>query len=404
MKSMFFLTRHFYKLSFLYVILIFISGCDDQITEPTSYSAGEIVSSHTINTYSTNDTGQLLTTLQIPNKFDISYAVEVVSIVYHSSDAKGNDIQASGALLLPQNISPMPLLSIQHGTETKNDRVASVNPLNSVEGTVGILTAAIGYVTCIPDYPGFGTSHTVHPYLHAKSLSQSTIDFIIAAKSYCKKNNIALNDQLFLGGYSEGGYATLAVQKELEENYTEDFTITAVAPMAGTYDLNGLADQIFMQTTHKWPAYMAFFLYSYDNVYQFNILDDIFNVPYNSIIPSLFDGSKTFAEINNQLPDSVLSLLNQDFINKYFSGNEQAFSNALSENSLLDWTPVAPIRFFHGDADDIAPYQYSVQTMNNLIANGASDVSLVTIEGKNHETAGLPAVLGMIEWFNTLKL
>ena len=149
---------------------------------------------------------------------------------------------------------------------------------------------------------------------------------------------------------------------------------------------------------------LAFFLYSYDNVYQFNILDDIFNVPYNSIIPSLFDGSKTFAEINNQLPDSVLSLLNQDFINKYFSGNEQAFSNALSENSLLDWTPVAPIRFFHGDADDIAPYQYSVQTMNNLIANGASDVSLVTIEGKNHETAGLPAVLGMIEWFNTLKL
>ncbi len=60
-------------------------------------------------------------------------------------------------------------MSIQHGTETKRDRVASVSPENSTEGIVGLLSASMGYLTMVPDYPGFGVSTCMHPYLHAES-------------------------------------------------------------------------------------------------------------------------------------------------------------------------------------------------------------------------------------------
>ncbi len=55
------------------------------------------------------------------------------------------------------------------------------------------------------------------------------------------------------------------------------------------------------------------------------------------------------------------------------------------------------------DADNTVTFQNSITMMNNLISNNGSDISLVTFDGKNHETASLPSVLGMIEWFDIYK-
>ena len=328
--------------------------------------------------------------------------MEAVAITYQTSDVRGNEIQASGALLIPQGMNNFPLLSIQHGTETKRELVASVSPLNSVEGITGLLTASMGYVTCIPDYPGFGISQSLHPYTHSASLTIAVIDFLRAARTYCENKNILLDNQLFLTGYSEGGYVTLATLKELEENYAQEFTVSATVPMAGPYDLKGTAEFLFQQSEYNYPAYIAYLIYAFDELYQWNRLPEIFNAPYAALIPSLFDGTKTFGEINSQLPAQVSSLIKQDFITRYFNRNEIAFQNTLKENSLLNWTPVAPIHFFHGDADDVSPYQNTLTVIDSLIASGATNIRLTTIAGGTHETASLPSVIGAITWIDSL--
>ena len=93
-------------------------------------------------------------------------------------------------------------MSIQHGTETKADLVASVSPNNSVEGLVGLITASMGYFTVIPDYLGFGVSDIMHPYMHTESIIPCILDFMRAGKSYCSANQISLNGKVFLTGYS----------------------------------------------------------------------------------------------------------------------------------------------------------------------------------------------------------
>lgn len=384
------------------LLLMFSTACEKQSVNVTPISAGEIIDSHLIQIHSVDAITQILNTYQLADSFDMKYAVKTISITYQSTDIQGNAIEVSGALLIPQNAESLPLLSIQHGTETKNDLVASVSPMNSVEGISGLLTASMGYVTCIPDYPGFGVSRKLHPYTHAASLTMAVIDFLRASRSYCEANNISLDAQLYLTGYSEGGYVTLATQKELEQNYADEFTVSASAPMAGPYDLKGTTDFLLKQTTYNYPAYIAYFLHAYNELYDWNRLDEIFNAPYSEAIPSMFDGSMTFGEINAQLPEEVSSLIKQDFITNYFNGNEGVVLSALEENSPLNWTPSAPIHFFHGDADDVSPYQNTLTAIDSLTAHGATDIRLTTIPGGTHETASLPSVVGAISWIDSL--
>ncbi|KAA3610712.1 MAG: hypothetical protein D8M58_20950 [Calditrichaeota bacterium] len=391
------------KITSIILITIFI-GCSEESSTQSkeTYERGEIIESKNLQTYSVNEIQFALTLFGITEDMNLQYPVKAVSITYQTSDVNGKLIEASGALLVPVSSSVFPLLSIQHGTETKRTSVASVSAISSIEGVSGLITGSKGYVTCVPDYPGFGVSTEIHPYVHAKSLAISVIDFLVAAKNYCADNNIVLNEQLFLGGYSEGGYATLATQKEIEQKYSQ-FNITAVAPMAGPYDLLGTADLILQKTEYQSPTYIAYLFTAYDEIYQWDRLDDIFTDAYSGRMHNFFDGSMSYSEINNELPTTISLLLKDDFITGFLNRTDTTVIATFQENTLLDWTPFAPIRFFHGDADETVPFQNALTAKDTLLTNGATQIELVTIEGGTHSTAGLPAVLGMIEWFDSFQ-
>jgi pimeloyl-ACP methyl ester carboxylesterase len=261
--------------------------------------------------------------------------------------------------------------------------------------------ASMGYLAVVPDYPGFGVSNIMHPYTHAESLIPCIIDFMRAGRTYSSQHQITLDGKVFLTGYSEGGYATLVTQRAIEAEYSQEFNLTAVAPMAGPYDLYGMMQTLFQTGQYNHTAYIAYILTAYNNIYEWNRASDFFNAPYSSIVQSLFDGSKTYAEVLNQLPSTFDALMDSTFVNNVRNGNEPAFTASMQENTLLDWIPQAPINFFHGDADDISPYQNSVTAVQKLIANGGTNIQLTTIPGGNHDTSGPIAVVGAIQWFET---
>jgi pimeloyl-ACP methyl ester carboxylesterase len=401
-------TRDFLRIfCFSLSLLLLFFACQDETPagpeEIQYFGRGHVFNSESIATYTSDQIIQLSLIIGVQPEFNLIYDVQYLRLVYESVDSDGNPIQVSGALVIPVTDDSTPLLSINHGTVTRRDEVASEGPFASVEAVAGLWTASLGYITCIPDYEGFGISTQMHPYVHANSLSLSIIDLLRAAKTYLQSIEKTPTDQSYLSGYSEGGYATLAAQKEIEENYSDEFTITAVAPMAGPYDLVQTTEHIFTQNSYKSPAYIAFFLTAYNSIYGWNRLNDFFNSPYASQMTDLFDGSNTFSEINNQLPTTLQLLVKSEFISNLSAGNEPEIAAAITENTLLDWSPQAPIRFFHGDADETVPYFNATNAVDSLQNNGANSVELVTIAGGNHETSGLPAVTGMIAWFNQIR-
>jgi len=395
--------RNLYKQLIIFCLVIFFQSCTtDKNTDPvspTQHERGEIAQSNSLGTMTPNNIQQILSSANMTIPFTLSYSVETISIKYYSVDGNGRQTIVSGAILVPQGTDNLPLVSIQHGTETKRELVASVSPTNSTEGVVGLIMASMGYLAVVPDYPGFGTSNVMHPYTHAASLIPSIIDIMRAGKSFSSQNQIALDGRIFLTGYSEGGYATLVTQRAIEAEYSQEFNLTAVAPMAGPYDLYGMMQTLFQTGQYNHTAYIAYILTAYNNIYGWDRASDFFNAPYSSIVQSLFDGSKTYAEVLNQLPSTFYALMDSTFVNNVRNGNEPAFTASLQENTLLDWIPQAPINFFHGDADDISPYQNSVTAVQKLIANGGTNIQLTTIPGGNHDTSGPIAVVGAIQWF-----
>ena len=61
------------------------------------------------------------------------------------------------------------------------------------------------------------------------------------------------------------------------------------------------------------------------------------------------------------------------------------------------------MKLYHGDADSTVFYQNSLDALQHLTDNGATDIELITISGGTHATAGFPAFVGAIGWFESLR-
>ncbi len=395
------LFNHLFYLPLL-LIIIFLTACeeDNPVSDaPQLAERGDLVEANAVLTYSSEAVGEVVAVGNFQFPYDQEYSVRYVQIVYMTLDQTGKLSRASGGLFVPEASESLPLLSLQHGTEVNSANVASTSPLSSVEAITGLLTGSMGYVTAVPDYIGFGVSNSMHPYIHAESLSTEVIDFLRAVKNYCAENNVALNGQLFLGGYSEGGYATLAVQKDIEANYSGEFQITAAAPIAGPYDIAGTLLDGFQKLTYPEPAYVAYLFTAYNEIYGWDRLGDIFIDPYSSQVTGLFDGSKNWGEVINQLPDTMDELLRQDFMDDFVNGAETEIRSAFEDNTLLNWRPASPICFIHGTADQIVPFKNTQTAYENLSALSSAEIRLVPIPGGTHESSGMSAILLMLEYF-----
>ncbi len=386
----------------LFITLSQILSCEYNFpVEPIYSQRGEILSVELKSTIEVNNLKSILKSLNVEDNLisKLIYDVDFYKMVYTTLNHKGQIVKASGALFIPKGLNNLSLISIQHGTQTKRTNVGSINPYYSIEGIIG---SSLGYFAIVPDYLGLGESDMFHPYHYAKTSADVVIDFIRATRSFSINNKIKLNGQVFLIGYSEGGYVTLAAQREIEKSYYNEINITASAPMAGAYDLYLTAQLILRNKYYDQPSFLAYLIYTYNEIYGWNKINEVFNSPFAEKISSLFDGTKTTLEINSALTNDLSLLFNQKFIKEFLDGNEKDFTYALRENSLINFIPVTPTRLYHGDADEYVPYENSLRAKEYFNLHGAN-VELITIKNGTHVSSGLPSIINAISWFDSLK-
>ena len=395
-----------YDLKYFFSIVIFLllnASCRKDEPEQPSEKRGDLISSEFISDYSAGMINALIEQYNVDISVDLKYDVDAYKIIYLTPGPDGSLIPASGALMIPKITSELASVSLQHGTETKRTLVASENPLSTGEGVAGLASSSAGFAAFLPDLLGLGESDILHPYLIADFSAGAVIDMLRAGKTFCSQNNIYLNYDLYLGGYSEGGYVTLAAQKDIEADNDFPFNLSASAPGAGPYDLYSTVFHFLDLDEYPEPAFMAYLFSAYNDVYNWSRLDEIYKAPYATIIPDLFDGTKTTGQINSVLPVKVSDLFTADFIDGLKNGTDKQVIGTLQNNTLLSWTPVTPTRFYHSNADQVVQYQNSVTAINTFKNNGAQDVELITIDGLQHSNAAIPAYTGMIEWFDSLR-
>jgi len=399
-----------YFLAFLLIIeLCACNGGEDTSLanggESVGTGRGSLISSILIESMSCNEIQIEIDAIQGFNVTSI-YDVHVYKIVYATVDVDGKAVHASGVVAVPQkNNLPSPLLSYQHGTIFLDCDAPSVLCQNNQynERYFAIYYASQGYIVAAADYLGYGnTNNTIHPYHHADTLASAAVDLLAATKKYLSNSNVVFNNQLFLAGYSEGGYATLATQRTIEENYQSEFTVTASAPGAGAFDIFGTAEELLDTNSPApltYPAYVAFVLKAYDTIYNWNSVSNIFQPPYDNTVNSVFNGAKNGDAINLQLTADINQLFTAAFLADFNSrpippGTDATqVEAALHVNNISNWVPQALTYLYHGVDDKTVPYS-NAQTAYDfmVVQNGANNVTLTNCNTSpaNHENCITP--------------
>jgi len=334
----------------------------------------------------------------------VKYDVRVYKMTYKTK-YKNDEVVASGLVcipVVPDGVS-VPLLSFQNGTNTLHSEAPSLN-YSSQFFTLLEMVSSFGYVIAIPDYLGFGASSTMfHPYLDKPSTVSSVTDMLRAIREMTSEKYLDMNlsKDTYLLGYSQGGWASMALKKEMETNLQDEFTLKGTVAGAGPYDQTMLLRAIMDIQEYPMPVYLAYLFHSMFKVGNIKIaLTDIFNEPYQTRIPGLFNGQRDNEYINGQLSTKISELFvhgfrtNPDSI-KYVSLFEES-----ENNSIEPWNSTTPMLMMHGTTDTYVPVSQSDSLYHRLLLQGTNEqlIQYMPIPGMDHLQAATPFTFFALKW------
>ena len=340
---------------------------------------------------------------------DIKYDVDVYTIEYKTS-FKGYEIIASGVVYIPVSDQEFPLVSLQIGTNVENKNAPSLNTStpSDIEKAL-ISSSSTGNISMIADGIGFGKSSDIfHPYHHKESSNNAVIDMIKATQDLLKETKANSNGELFILGYSLGGWATLSVLEHIEKNSPlPGLSLIGASVGAGAYDLNEMLEITLQSQQYPQPYYLAYIVESQiRNGFTDKPLDAFFKEPYSSRIPELFDGINDSSQINSQLTQNINELMSEEILTNLDSEKYSDFKILLDQNSIKAWNNKSELRLYHGTADLSVPITISKSMVIKLRdAKGGSmyNVELIELEGLDHSSAAIPWVIDSFIWLKKLN-
>lgn len=333
----------------------------------------------------------------------VRYSIDVYEIIYKTKWHDGSTIKASGLYFVPTDSSKeeaMPMVCYHHGTQIKKERKVRLGG----EQAICVGFAADGYLVARPDYIGLGKGERSHLYHHVPTQSGASMDLLRAIKELNPRIKVIQNDLLFATGYSQGGHATMGFHKTVQEQYSEEFKITASAPMSGAYDLAGVQEEtMFKEYSH--PGYLPYLFFSFQEVYGFyDNVTDIFKTPYDTILPPLYKGQHSMGYINRLIPSIPKDVIRPEIVEEYLANDDFPFKKALKENSVHDWKPEQPVLLCYCQADEQVSYKNSLVAYDQMKTNGSD---LVRIKHVNkhlgHNDCAMFAVMHTKMFFDSFR-
>jgi alpha/beta superfamily hydrolase len=366
-------------------------------------------------------------------------------IEYSTVGGANEATTASAALMVPTGLGARctgarPIVLYAHGTTTTR-AFTMTNMQNAETLFLAAIFASQGYIVVAPNYAGYDTSTLpYHPYLIADQDSKDMIDAVAAARTALPFASATLtkdSGQLFVTGYSQGGYVAMATHRAMQ---AAGMRVTAAAPMSGPYALGAFVDAVFYGevnggATVSSTLLLTAYQHAYGNIYANPA--DVFEPQYatgiDSLLPSTTPRSELYAQ--GKLPESALFSLTPPapafaadtppstpanlaavFALGFGTGNliqnsyrlsylEDAQANpdggfpaittgvaaatagvawrrALQMNDLRDWVPNVPVLLCGGAVDPIV-FWFNTQLMQNYWASHApasASISVLDLE------------------------
>lgn len=307
------------------------------------------------------------------------YAVTSYRLTYWTTDGQGKDIVASGLVSVPVKPagSRSPVLSYQHATIYK-DADAPSNKVIAAEPP--LILASLGYVVVAADYVGYGASKSApHPYLLSTPTAAAVVDFLTAAKTWRQASSVADNGQLFMAGYSEGGYATMAAHRAMQASASPHLAqLLSEVPGAGPYHVGVTLDGQLQRVRDENVVLAALVSPGLLHSLDASVRDELRRLILRLVVPDDADVS-----------------FQSTFLDNFLADDNTAIER---DSNVHDWKPDLPVRMFHGRDDQTVPYTASSRTLLAMQARGATTASLTDC------TASPASHLGCVPSYFTFML
>lgn len=319
--------------------------------------------------------------------------VTAYRIVYNMPFPEGGSGPASGLLLVPdKRADSLTLVSYQHGTLGSKDQAPSLYSRRGREAyVVGTTIAALakGYIVALPDYLGYGTSAAAfHPYIHRSTLASASLQLLRAVRDFAADQRIPVRHSILLAGYSEGGYATMALHKMIDEDAAGEFRVAASYPGAGPYDIASTALHVLQLDETTSPVFLmsyAWVTVTYNKMHGINApLSAYFTADNIRAAEGIAAGD--FSASSAAIDPNPAKLFRAEFRKSMADGTHQQMMTALKDNNVHDWKPSGKVTLYHSPDDQWVPFLNAESALKAMGAKGA-DVKLVRLAGDHGSRA-----------------
>ena len=371
----------------LAAVAVLMAGC----MRPPAITAPEGVRLIPLRSISTLEARVLLALAGVKG-IPVRYAVDCYRMEYSVPGLRGESLPLSGLFALPRGVAPRRLASFQHGTATTRTAVPS-----KPDGTglaAAILFAGNGYALVAPDYPGMGGSPGRHPYYVAEAIGPAVVGMIEAAQRLDRVPDAPV----FLSGFSEGGWASMAALRLLE---AQGKPVLGSAQVAGAYDLRRISMPAALKgASPSHSLYLAYAAWGQSAWYG-RPLDSVLTRENARLVERLFSGAKP-KEILAALPPEPRRLFNAGFLDAFDHDRPHWFLETFAANSLVDVTPRAPVRLYYGSKDvDVVPDE--ALTAARAMRTRGADVVAVDVGPVGHDPSMLAAAPLILAWLRELE-
>ncbi|SFU06175.1 alpha/beta hydrolase fold [Kosakonia arachidis] len=329
-------------------------------------------------------------------------AVKLYRVIYPSSIPEhGNKpTMTSGLLAIPDTAGKsFPMVSYQHGTVYGKHQVPSF-PDESPETQLMIAQfASQGYIVIGADYFGLGISTEPEGYMVKASHQQATYDMINSSRQVLAQMGLE-NPHLFLAGWSQGGFVTMALLEKLEAiGMKVQATATASAPLDVFALMNG-----FLSFPRKFDAdwlnsIVILSAFAYENYYGIpGLARSVITDEYYDVAKKAYDRQPfNPADITSDLH----KLIRPEYFNPQYFANS-AYGRLISNAQAYRWVIASPVHNYYGETDEAITIGVGKMAMTYAQSMGAGNTLVEAIStGKTtHRGTFATAVPLWKSWFD----
>jgi pimeloyl-ACP methyl ester carboxylesterase len=330
-------------------------------------------------------------------------AVRLYRVTYGSViPERGNrPTVATGLVAIPEVAgTTLPMVSYQHGTVYGKQQVPSF-PEQSPETQLMIAQfAGQGYVVVGADYFGMGLSTEPEGYVVKGSHQQATHDMLKAARAVLADMKLSAPN-LFLAGWSQGGYVTMAMLEKLEAaGVPVKAAVTASAPVDLFAALTGFLNYPRPIDAAWVNSLFILSSFAYENYYGVpGLARSLLNDDYYDIARKAYEKQPVDPA---QIPTDLRKLIRADYFDPQFFA-ASAYGRLIAQAQAYRFVIRTPVRNFYGTTDEAIRTEIGQLAMTWQRALGNDKVEAVTTGPTTHRGTYAKAVPDWKTWFDGMR-